>query len=162
MKIVGQFPFGVQRIGLRLNKTQKWRRKNNNIFQHIPLRKKVGSRVHCSVGRYRLGAAGSEYLLAVNTWNGTSTARRYPDPGAQAAAAARFLRLLPPSYLRLSSCAELAGFHINKHQCFGSGWIRIQIARLDPDPYSESGSGKWNWALKIPFFHKFFMIFTYF
>ena len=27
--------------------------------------------------------------------------------------------------------------------CFGSGsgWIRIQIARLDPDPYSESGSG---------------------
>ena len=30
-------------------------------------------------------------------------------------------------------------------QCCGSGtgfgWIRIQIARLDPDPYSESGSG---------------------
>jgi len=34
----------------------------------------------------------------------------------------------------------------NKHckkQCFvsGSGWIRIQIASLDPDPDSESGSG---------------------
>ena len=40
--------------------------------------------------------------------------------------------------------------------------IRIQIARLDPDPYSESGSGKWNWAIKIHFFRKIFMIFTYF
>ena len=27
-----------------------------------------------------------------------------------------------------------------KKQGSGSGWIRIQIARLDPDPYSESGS----------------------
>jgi len=48
--------------------------------------------------------------------------------------------------------------------CFGSGWIRIQIVRLDQDPYSESGSGSWEWnsANQIHFFHKFFMIFTYF
>ena len=34
-------------------------------------------------------------------------------------------------------------FIMPQNQCFGSesGWIRIQIARLDPDPYSESGIG---------------------
>ena len=47
--------------------------------------------------------------------------------------------------------------HVPHSQCFGSvsGWIRIQIARLDPDPYSESGSWKWNWAIKIHFFQIF-------
>ena len=44
---------------------------------------------------------------------------------------------LVPTYLTVLGC--------------GSGWIRIQNARLDPDQYSESGSGscKWNWAIKI-------------
>jgi len=31
----------------------------------------------------------------------------------------------------------------SEKQCCGSGsrWIRFQLARLDPGPYSESGSG---------------------
>ena len=30
------------------------------------------------------------------------------------------------------------GKRYRTYQCFGSGWIRIQIARLDPDPDPES------------------------
>ena len=44
----------------------------------------------------------------------------------------------------------------------GSGF-KLPGWNQDLDPYSESGSGswKWNWAIKVHFFHKFFMIFTY-
>ena len=55
---------------------------------------------------------------------------------------------------------------LSRYHCCGSGsgtgLTRIQNDRLDPDPYSESGSCKQNWAIKIHFFSKFFMIFTYF
>jgi len=49
-------------------------------------------------------------------------------------------------------------------QCFGSGtdWIRIQITTLDPDPYSESRSRKWNWAKKNPLFPQIFYDFHLF
>ena len=58
----------------------------------------------------------------------------------------------PPLCLLLTHPPRHTRWELN--QCFGSGsgWIRIQIARLDP--YSDSGSGswKWNWAIKIHFF----------
>jgi len=62
---------------------------------------------------------------------------------------------------------QIQGTH-GTYQCFGSGsgFIRIQIAKLDldPNPYSESRSGSWkcNLAIKIHFSHKFILIFTYF
>ena len=38
------------------------------------------------------------------------------------------------------------------NQCCGSGWIRIQTARLDPDPCSESGSLPVKLSYKNPLF----------
>ena len=51
----------------------------------------------------------------------------------------------------------------NLHQAYPNAvfWIRIWV---DSDSNCQAGSGswKWNWAIKIHFFHKFFMILTFF
>ncbi len=39
------------------------------------------------------------------------------------------------------------GFIICQFQCFGSGWNRIALALLNPDPYRKCGSGLSKWLL---------------